>query len=542
MNIQMIGQNNPTSDTVADIISKQIDLLSKIIPQYSASGSVHDLGEKAVLCLSQLFPGATVEFAYRAGKPREWKVFCNSTEQLRQSFRVSLTHEEGIDHTEEIKDDLIKILHAIDAKSSIGIIIKKNDEGGMTSVDLITLKLFIFIIKTAFQNIFYKNNEKNLLFSLNHRILQLNSLIETGIEVEKLDQRSSPHHLALTRAASLTNSSYAKVQVKSDQKIKEEFYFPEHTRNNQTAENGNFISTGFTHRGDTYSFELFDKESRDGTIPFDETDRLLLEALAKQVHASLENQHLHRESLEKQRIEQDILVAATIQQKIIPVRLPVIEGYDLAGINIPSRSVGGDYYDCLPVLGGKHILVIADVAGKGVQAALLVSSFHSYLSAYSEGISTLKELASRLNNVLFKESTDDKFITAFIVKLDPGSGEIEYINAGHNPAYILTKKKEIIELGGSGLPLGIFPGTKFPSGRGRLKSGDRLLLYTDGVTEAQNEAGIFYEQKHPLGKYLSKRNCSTAKEFIAGLIADIRRFTGAAPQNDDITVMSLWRL
>ena len=298
----------------------------------------------------------------------------------------------------------------------------------------------------------------------------------------------------------------------------------------------------FTFSGISYTLELFDKESRAGIVPFDETDQLLLDALARQVQASLENRYLHEQALDKLKIEQDIAVAASIQQRILPQALPAIAGYDLAGINIPTKSVGGDYYDCLPLEGGKYALVVADVAGKGVPAALLVSSLHAYLSAYLEGPIGVVDLARRLNRVICRASTDDKFITAFLAVLDPATGTLESLNAGHNPVFILRAGGTIDELTQGGVPFGMldmdFP---YQSEHTALGPGDRLLLYTDGVTEATNEKNELYDGAFPLKQFAAARAAGNAQEFIATLIADIKRFTGSAPQNDDITALYLTR-
>ena len=288
---------------------------------------------------------------------------------------------------------------------------------------------------------------------------------------------------------------------------------------------------------------MFDKESRAGVTPFEETDHLLLDALARQVHASLENRYLHEQALEKQRIEQEMSVAATIQQKILPVALPELKGYDLSGINIPSKSVGGDYYNCIPLHDGRFALVIADVAGKGVPAALLVSSLHAYLSAYLEGSFAITRLAARLNKVLYNDSTADKFITAFFAILTPETGDLDCLSAGHNPAYILRKDGTIQELHAGGLPLGtIDMDIPYQSERVTLGRGERLFLYTDGVTEAENEHHVLYELDFPVTDFLTKHTPDSSETFISDLIADIRKFTGSAPQNDDITAMYLRRL
>jgi sigma-B regulation protein RsbU (phosphoserine phosphatase) len=172
-----------------------------------------------------------------------------------------------------------------------------------------------------------------------------------------------------------------------------------------------------------------------------------------------------------------------------------------------------------------------------------VSSLHAYLSAYLEGSFALTRLAARLNKVLYNDSTADKFITAFIAILTPETGDLECLSAGHNPAYILRNDGAIHELHEGGLPLGtIDMDIPYASERAVLGKGERLFLYTDGVTEAENKDHVLYEQDFPVTDFLVKNRPDNSEAFIAGLMADIRRFTGSAPQNDDITAMYLRRL
>jgi sigma-B regulation protein RsbU (phosphoserine phosphatase) len=378
---------------------------------------------------------------------------------------------------------------------------------------------------------------------LNHRVLQLNSLIDTGIEVSKLNQRTSLQQLALERAASLTNSSKGLVTVSQSNGAREEIFFPHGEKTRTVKDPRHRIASRFRFEGATYTFKLFEKESRRGILAFEATDQLLLDALVRQVHASLENQYLHRQELEKQKIERDISVAASIQQRILPRTLPAIDGYEIAGINIPTRFVGGDYFDCITLQDGRYALVMADVAGKGVPAALLVSSLHAYLAAYLESPMSLAELAGRLNKVICRTSTPEKFITAFLGLLTPATGQLETVSAGHNPVYWLKGDGEIQELSAGGAPLGMLD-LDLPYEREQIVLGrnDRLLLYTDGIPEATSEQNELFETVMPLQEFLKSHTADHADGFIKALIEDIRKFTGDAPQSDDITALYLIRL
>lgn len=427
--------------------------------------------------------------------------------------------------------------------SRLGMVLEARANGApFSDMDRLSLQLLTRLFESSYASIAQRQNEKDLIFSLNHRVLQLNSLIDTGIEVSKLDEDARMFRLALERATSLTNASRGLLRISEGDTLREKISFPEGVVTAKVVQREHHISSGFSFHEYSYTLELFEKESRKGTVPFDDTDELLLNALTRQVHASLEIRFLHQQALEKQRMEHDLSVAAAIQKRIIPESLPVIEGYDLAGANIPSKSVGGDYYDCVPLSDGRYALVIADVAGKGIPAALLVSSFHAYLAAYLESGSSLVQIAQRLNRVIYSASTDDKFITGFLALLDPRSGSLETLSAGHNPVYWIGNDGTITELDTGGVAFGMID-MEFPyqSRTVAIEPGERLLLYTDGVTEAINEKEEQYDNVVSLKNFLMGQKKDGAGTVIQDLIDDIRRFCGTAPQADDITALYLIR-
>jgi sigma-B regulation protein RsbU (phosphoserine phosphatase) len=191
---------------------------------------------------------------------------------------------------------------------------------------------------------------------------------------------------------------------------------------------------------------------------------------------------------------------------------------------------------------GRIVLVIADVSGKGVPAALLVSSFHAFLGAYLEGTVALVDLAQRLNGAIYRASTDDRFITAFLGLLDPDTGKLQSISAGHNPVYIARKNGSMEELSAGGVALGMLD-MQFPymSDEVIIGKGDRLLLYTDGITGATNEGSAQYDNCHPLKEFVAENGNMSAKEFVNSLISNIKQFCGSAPQADDITALYIIR-
>lgn len=526
-------------------ISERIEALQDSFRKLSRSATVNDLAARFAEGLADIHPGAAVDVGWRGGGSGTFTRVAGRGEPDRQALSRLTGETFGRACTIRTERGNLLAVQKLADKSQVAVILRPppGTEFQEAEAVAVVLRVFVQFFDAAYQDMVFRKSEKGLVFSLNHRILQLNSLIETGIEVAKLERAASPHHLALARAASLTNASKGLMTVSAGATVEEELAFPAGSVVDRSAVAADSIVSSFTFLGKTWSFELFDKESREGPIPFEETDHLLLDALARQVHASLENRYLHEQALEKQRIEQEMSVAAAIQQKILPVALPEIRGYDLAGLNIPSKSVGGDYYNCIPLHDGRFALVIADVAGKGVPAALLVSSLHAYLSAYLEGSFALTRLAARLNKVVYNDSTADKFITAFIAILTPETGDLECLSAGHNPCYVVGTDGSSRELHAGGLPLGtIDMDIPYQSERVQMGKGERLFLYTDGVTEAENESHALYEHDVPITGFLEAHRAEGSEAFLGVLLADIRRFTGSAPQNDDITAISLRRL
>ena len=524
-------------------LTGQIDSLQEAFRKLSSAATLKDLASEFSAVVHEIFPSAGVElFFKRQGAERWQRLSGGSTQSVEMDLPMPAENSSSAWSVDGHSHSVAIVQRLVD-RSTAGMVLSRYlGEGELSEIDLVSLRLFIHLFDNAYQELLYRRTEKELVFSLNHRVLQLNSLIDTGIEVSKLDQGSSPEHLALERAASLTNASKGAVKITRGDTLQKEIFFPDGVPIQGTARLEHSIEATFTFRGDTYTFELFEKESRSGEASFDETDQLLLEALARQVQASLENRFLLEQSLEKERIEHEMSVAASIQQKIIPITLPAIEGYDIAGINIPSKSVGGDYYDCIKLQDGRYAVVIADVAGKGTPAALLVSSLHAYLAAYLESPIGLTDLARRLNRVIARASTDDKFITGFIALLNPSTGEIESVNAGHNPSYVVRNDGSLNELKVGGIPLGMLDmDLPYETEKITLEKGERILFYTDGITEAANEQNDFYDDARPLSRFFLAHKAETAQRFIADLIADIKAYTGSAPQSDDITALYLHR-
>lgn len=437
----------------------------------------------------------------------------------------------------------VSILLPLADQSFLGILIgPKMDKSKFNDLDKITLQILLQVFDAAYRSFLNQKRVKALLFELNEKIVQLNYLIDTVIEVSRYDKRNVLFELALERIASLTCASSASLQISSSSEIEQHYSFPPNVDVNDVLACEFKLESEFGYDNLSYHFTLAEKETRTGVTNFNELDKLLLNAITRQVQASIENQYLNNQAIEKEKIEQEITVAASIQQRILPESLPKIKGYDLAGTNIPSKEVGGDYYDCVDLGNGKYALIIADVAGKGIGAALLVSTLDAALYSYLEFDIPLTEMSDRLNKLIYKSSPSDKFITFFIAVLDSTTGELDIVNAGHNPIFLLRKDGTLEKLDAGGVGLGMFDfGIPFAGQKSIMNPGDKLFLYTDGIPEAMNEKEEEYSDEKMIS-FFQNNSHIPSKDFINALVNDVKDHTGAAPQSDDITAIILKKL
>jgi len=341
----------------------------------------------------------------------------------------------------------------------------------------------------------------------------------------------------------LTNASSALIAISdiNSGSTEKQITFPQNISPESILRSLHKIESSFEFNNKNYRFVLSEKETRKGATSFNDLDEMLLQAVSRQVNASLENEYLLGQSLQKERIEKELALAASIQQKIIPIVLPKIPGYELAGINIPSREVGGDYYDCFDLGKGKFALIMADVAGKGISAALLVSTLNAALHSYLEFNLPLSELADKLNKLIYKASPPDKYITFLIAVLNSESGETEIVNAGHNPALLLRKDGTLEQIEAGGIGLGMLDlGLPYTSANITLNEDDKLFLYTDGFPEAMNSAEEEYSETRMID-FFKDNSEQPVNEFIRLIVDDVKSFTKEAEQSDDITSMILKR-
>jgi phosphoserine phosphatase RsbU/P len=259
----------------------------------------------------------------------------------------------------------------------------------------------------------------------------------------------------------------------------------------------------------------------------------MLEALAGHLSVAIDNARMFtRERLERKRIEQELSEAQAIQVSLLPSVAPRVEGFELSGFCMPCRAVGGDWFDYIPVGAGKTGLVVADVAGKGSGAALLMSSTRSILRMLAEGGEGPGRVLTELNNVLLKDFPTARFVTMIYAVLDATSGKVRIASAGHPPPVISNDEHANLLDSHVGVPLGILEQT-FGEHEFTLKPGERLVMYSDGVLEAETatheEYG--YERIH--------QHFRNAQASPMTLLEDVRRFTGGVPLADDATIVMI---
>ena len=284
-----------------------------------------------------------------------------------------------------------------------------------------------------------------------------------------------------------------------------------------------------------------DKESRDGRVlDFTPADARLLSLFANQAAAAIETARLHRAAIESERIEREMELAAAIQKEILPHSIPEIAGVELAAANLPTRHVGGDYYDLFPLSRGRLGFLVADVSGKGVPAALLVSTVHAAVHLQIDDAKTVVELVTRIDRHLRRYAATRKFLTLFFGLFEPDTGLLTYVSAGHNPALLQRRHGPMARLNSTGVPVGMFPDASWKQETVTLAPGDLLCLYTDGLTEAVNVQEEEFGMER-LSALVAGGRDMPLKPLCDRVLSEVADFAADMPQYDDQTLLLLRR-
>jgi sigma-B regulation protein RsbU (phosphoserine phosphatase) len=266
-------------------------------------------------------------------------------------------------------------------------------------------------------------------------------------------------------------------------------------------------------------------------------NRELLQTLAIEASTVLENARLLEEERGKRHMEEELQLAHSIQQSLLPGKLPEEGWIRTSGSSVASREVGGDYFDVTQVTPRCWSAVVADVSGKGVASALLASLLQGALIKSTDLPKSLARRVERVNRFLLDRTGGEKYATVFYCLLDD-SGALSYVNAAHCPPLLVRANGETESLEATGTPVGLIEGAVFELGERRLASGDKLVIYSDGVTEAQNSAGAFYGRKR-LRQAIAASAGASCRAVHDAIQESVTAFTEAAPQSDDITLLVL---
>jgi sigma-B regulation protein RsbU (phosphoserine phosphatase) len=267
-----------------------------------------------------------------------------------------------------------------------------------------------------------------------------------------------------------------------------------------------------------------------------------LDGLTLQAAVALENARNHKRNVEFARLQQDLNAARSIQRSLLPQTLPDIGGYSLAFRSNTCYEVGGDYLDIVEQPDGSLLIMVADVAGKGLASAIMSVSFRAAFRGMAATGLSLSDLAARMNQHHWSEGEEARrrYVTAIFMRLHPETGEIEVINAGHNPGFLVEPGAEPYQFAAAGPPLGLLPGMSYASERRGFLPGSRLLFYTDGLTEVFKGDEEFGPER--LLDEFSKSPAEKADGILDAVWTAVEAFGEGGPQADDMTALALCRM
>ena len=264
-----------------------------------------------------------------------------------------------------------------------------------------------------------------------------------------------------------------------------------------------------------------------------------LETLATEAAVAIENARLYRETMEKARMEQEMRIAAEIQQALLPKMVRAGSFFSAAAASIPCRSIGGDFYDYVDLQNGAMGFALGDVAGKGPPAALLSAMMQGIFAAQAASSDSPSQTISRVNLALYRRGIESRFVTLMYGTMNE-DGRLTYCNAGHNPPLIISpgNSTQVRRLECGGPIVGLFDAATFEEETVALQQGDWLIVFSDGVSEAMSASGDEYGENR-IVTVVERNKELEPRQLLEALFADVREFTRGAPQSDDITAMVL---
>jgi len=425
--------------------------------------------------------------------------------------------------------------------------------------DIGFLRTILNVGATAIENCLVVDKLKKVNRDLDSKVNQLNSLFDLGkefssvLQIEQISkllvysligQMLVSKYAVVSCSGGLINileNRFEKEQLQkalkacnsdSFQKVLTKNYFTEELQG--LAEIGVELIVPMQIKNETKGLILLGK--RKNSFPYSQSDIEFVSSVGSLAIISIENARLFKETLEKQRLEKDLETARNIQNNLLPKSIPKFSNFEIAAFNKSARMVGGDYYDIIKLDNNNLLFAIADVSGKGVPAALLMANIQAFLKSICKMKLPLAEATNLLNDLVAENTTMGSFITFFWGIIDNEKKELTFVNAGHNPP-LLIRKGKIIKLKKGGMILGVMQ-TVVPylSDTINLESGDALVLFTDGITEAMNTNWQEYSDEK-LENLTIEKYTYESFNLLEEIKNSVEQFTFGAEQSDDITCM-----
>ncbi len=282
---------------------------------------------------------------------------------------------------------------------------------------------------------------------------------------------------------------------------------------------------------------VFNKKTESG---FTNNDQRLLGIIAAQSAQIIENARLYQEEQALRHLQEEMHLAYEIQVNLLPKSQPEISGYQIAGKSIPAKDVGGDYYDFIEIDENKLAFCVADISGKGIPAAILMSNVQASLRGQAKLDRTCKDCVSFTNDILFHNTSANKFATLFYAILDKRTNKITYCNAGHNEPFLFSNEDKLIKLSIGGPVAGVIPLFSFEEETITFNQDELLILFSDGITEAMNSNEDEFNEKR-LEEVIINNRHETSEKLIEVILKEVGNFTGDTPQMDDMTIVVIKR-
>jgi sigma-B regulation protein RsbU (phosphoserine phosphatase) len=273
---------------------------------------------------------------------------------------------------------------------------------------------------------------------------------------------------------------------------------------------------------------------------FTEDDLRMMTLLSNLAAVKIENAMAVEKAIEVEKFQKELALAAQIQKDFLPKKNPVCDRLDIAWMFIPCNQVGGDYYDFISIDPCRLALIVADVSGKGISAALLMASLRAALIAEVGPQFRLETVAAKLNDFVHSSSAPNRFISCFICDLDMTTGQLRYVNAGHNPPIIFSKDGQVRRLDPTGFCLGMFPAVSYDIAEVTVEKGETIVLYTDGITDTRDNTNQDFGENRLIG-LLKKNAKKPAAEIVSKVNTELSAFSSEVDPFDDMTLIVLKR-